>query len=258
MRHTVTFVSTVAAFTGLAIAQPCRAHAQEPVAPLAPLVEPAPSLTPLLPPVEPPSTPAPPAPPPSLRAVWIHVVAGREVTLQLLASDATRWKTICASPCDADVPLDGVYRVVAPGIQSSREVELEAAPDDRVVLDVNVRSNEEHQTAQRLTIAGYIVGAAGLGLEIGALAVNSTSNAEPVLLWAGVGAAVAAITLTITSYVMGLPTGVSQSTTPMSARLPPRSAAQHDEWRRFPVWRADAEGVTVPRMTSVPLVTMTF
>ena len=78
------------------------------------------------------------------------------------------------SPCDVVVPLDGAYRVVAPGIQASREVEAEAGSGDRVVLDVNVRTNKEHLTAERLNIAGYVVGAAGLALEIVALSVEAS------------------------------------------------------------------------------------
>jgi hypothetical protein len=188
-----------------------------------------------------------------VHAVSVHVEADRAVTLQALASDATRWVPVCSSPCDVEVPLEALYRVVAPGIQASREIELEAAPGDRVVLDVNVRSNAEHQTAQRLTIAGYVAGATGLGLEIGALAVNQSSTAEPVLLWAGVGAAAVAVTLAITSYVMGQPTGLSQSRT----AAPPSRAAALSTVRR-PSWSLPPGGPALPPPTTAPLLTMTF
>ena len=123
-------------------------------------------------------------------------------------------------------------------IQASREVELEAGSGDRVVLDVNVRTNKEHLTAERLNIAGYVVGAAGLALEIVALSVDASSDAESALVWGGVAAAATAVALTITSYVMLQPTGLSQSSaTPRPAASPapqsrPRARLSGATWRR--------------------------
>jgi hypothetical protein len=225
------FSSALAAVTLLASS----AYAQEtpPLAPLPPSdAAVAPPPVPLqAPPALRPSEAAPPGLVANPRAVWMHVQAHRPVMLQLLAPYETRWAEVCWSPCEVAVPLDGAYRIAAPGIMGSRELELEANPGDRVVLDVNVRTVAEHRTAERLTIAGYIAGAVGLGLEIGALAVNS-DTAQEALLWSGAGAAVAAITLAITSYVMGQPSGLSQaSASPMSG--PPAALGP-----ALPPWKA--------------------
>ncbi len=193
---------------------------------------------------------------PAVRAAWIHVNSDRPVMLQLLTADETRWRPVCMSPCDVVVPLDGAYRVVAPGIQASREVELEAGSGDRVVLDVNVRTNKEHLTAERLNIAGYVVGAAGLALEIVALSVDASSDAESALVWGGVAAAATAVALTITSYVMLQPTGLSQSSATPASGVVARAAIPTT---RAPLWRDLASGgATLPRVTAVPVVSLSF
>jgi hypothetical protein len=181
------------------------------------------------------------------RAVWVHVNADRLVMLQHLAPFDTRWTEACLSPCDTMIPLDGTYRVVAPGIVWSREVELEAAPGERVVLDVHPRTLAQHRTAERLVIASYIVGAVGLGLEIGALGVNSDA-AQTGLIVGGAGAAAAALALVITSFVMGGPTGLSQSSSaPASAMAPGRSPEGPRE-----------RDVKLPVATTVPLFRAAF
>jgi hypothetical protein len=116
---------------------------------------------------------------------------------------------------------------------------------------VSAKSYEDHRTGQRLSIAGYVAGAVGLGLEIGALAVNSSSEAEPVLLWSGVGTAVAAVALAISSYILLQPTDLSQS----SATHASREATA--PWRRLPAWQARATP-TGPTITSLSLFSARF
>ncbi len=260
MRHSFTLSSLV---TCIACLAPTLAHAQEP-SPLAPLPAPAVAPTPEslspLPPGPPPSRPPMyvPVPPPAPHTVFVHVDAARPVMVQLLSPYDTRWHDVCLSPCDTELPLEGTYRVAAPGIMGSRELELEATPGERVVLDVNVRTLAQHRTAERLTIAGYIAGAAGLGLEIAALAVNSDSTADAALIWSGAGAAVAAITLAITAYVMGQPSGLSQSSAgPMVAA--PVGAVPGPLSVRQPLWTArTGETPRLPPMTTIPILTSTF
>jgi hypothetical protein len=164
--------------------------------------------------------------------------------LELLTPEETRWQRICESPCDGEVPLDGMYRVSGHGLAPSRILELEANPGDRVVVDVTPRTFDEHRTGDRLIITSYIAGAVGLGLEIGALSIDPSSPAQPALLWTGVGAAALAIGCTIGGYVLLQPTGLSQSeVTP----------------GRVAVWRdVDPLGRGMPRPTNVPLFTTTF
>jgi hypothetical protein len=206
--------------------------------------------------------PPPSAPPlPSPRSVWIHIDSGRVVMLQHLAPFDTVWTETCFSPCDAFAPLDGTYRIVAPAIVSSREVELEAQPGDKVVLDIHARTLAQRRTAETLSLASYVAGGVGLALEIGALSVNSRT-AQTALIAAGVGAAVTGLTFVITSLVLGQPTGVSQSifrpvggSTPVAAAAPVPSEARgmaaltHEEGARGPL---------LPEATSAPLLTLTF
>jgi hypothetical protein len=145
------------------------------------------------------------------------------------------------------VPLDGAYRVVAPGIVSSREVEIEAGAGDRVSLAVHVRTLAQRQTADRLRIAGYISAAVGLGLAVAAISVDSSSSAQPALAAASVGTGVAGLALTITSYVLGEPSSISQSRTATSGAL------------RMPVWReARLEDRGLPRALGLPLLTIRY
>jgi hypothetical protein len=181
--------------------------------------------------------------------------------LQHLAPFDTVWTETCFSPCDMFAPLDGAYRVVAPGLVGSREVELEAQPGDKVVLDIHARTLAQRRTAEALSIASYVAGGVGLGLEIGALTVNS-NPAETVLIVAGVGAAVAGLTFVITSVVLGQPTGISQSTSrPVSGSTAVAGAAPLPlQPRPVGAWTddKDARGPALPEAQKVPLLTVTF
>jgi hypothetical protein len=223
----------------LALAVPSLAHAQEGP----PLMPPIPQATaPNMAPVNP------------ARAVWVHLHSDRPVMLEAIGPDETRWRRICVAPCDAEVSLDDVYRVAGPGILASRGIELEASPGERVVLDVNAKTYDDHKTGERLTIAGWVVAGVGLALEVGALSINSDSSAEPVLLWSGVGAAGAAVALAISSYIMLQPTGVSQSVQAAPVTNAPRAG---EPWTRLPVWR-EAAPAGAARATTIPLFSTSF
>jgi hypothetical protein len=181
--------------------------------------------------------------------------------LQHLAPFDTVWTETCFSPCDAFAPLDGTYRVVAPAIVSSREVELEAQPGDKVVLDIHARTLAERRTAETLSMASYIAGGVGLALEIGALTVNS-KTAQTALIAGGVGAAVTGLTFVITSLVLGQPTGVSQSTFRLAFGSSPGAAAAPVQTQAREMGalthQEGARGPLLPEATSVPLLTLTF
>src|ERR1700735_3235403 len=104
MRHAPLLCSALL-FTALVPAG--RAYADEPPPPAPPLLlEPQP---------QPPSSPAAPLVPllptaPSPPTVRVHLTVSRPVTLEILSSEETRWHPVCAAPCDAEVPLEGVYR----------------------------------------------------------------------------------------------------------------------------------------------------
>ncbi len=210
----------------------------------------------------PPGQPAAPPPfaPPTVvimrPTVVLHVRADRPVMLEALGPEETRWTHVCLAPCDMEVPLDSLYRVTGPGMVPSRTVELEAAPRDRVTLDVSVRTNGDHRTGDGLYVASWIAAGVGLALGAGALAVDSSSTAEPILLWSGIGVEGAMVAMAITSYVLLQPTGLSQSVTKPE---PGKGARGADTWTRLPVWR-DVTGARegAPRMTTVPILFTSF
>jgi len=243
----------------LAVLAPARAYSQE---------------LPILPERDARPPPTPPNVRPTGPAVWVHVQASRTMTLDVLSPEATFWRHVCETPCDIEVPLEGLYRVSAHGVVPSRTLELEATPGDSVDLDVTVKTNDDHRTGERLIISSYVAAAVGLGLEVTALSIDSSSNAQPVLLWGGVGAAAAAIAFTISGYILQQPTGLSQSSvthTPRAGLTPstrvrdlpfalvsaPAASAGAGSVR-LPVWRS-AETSTPPvPLLSIPVFSTTF
>ena len=206
-----------------------------------------------------PAAPPPFGPPPVVMirpTVLVHVRADRPVMLEALGPQEIRWTRVCLAPCDMEVPLDAVYRVTGPGMVPSRTVELEAAPRDRVTLDVNVKTTGDHRTGEGLYVASWVAAGAGLALGAAALAMDPNSTAEPILLWSGIGVEGAMVAMAITSYVLLQPSGLSQSVAKPEL---PRVAGGPDVWTRLPVWR-DVAGARegVPKMTTVPIFSTSF
>jgi len=204
------------------------------------------------------ATPYGTPPPPRLdpHSVSVHLVTSDSVSLQILMPDAIRWTTACDAPCDAQLPLEAVYRIVGRGLQASRNLELEGAPGDDVTLKVHAMSNDDYATGEHLALGTYIAAGVGLGLEIAALSTDPSSDAQPILLWSGIGVAGAAIGMEIASYVLRRPTSVSQSAvTPLFPRPRPVTSG----WTRSPVWRDLATvQLAPPAAPSVPVFSTTF
>jgi hypothetical protein len=203
--------------------------------------------------------PSPFAPPPMVMmrpTVMVHVKADQPVMLEALGPQDTRWTRVCVAPCDMEVPLDSVYRVTGPGMVPSRTVELEAAPRDRVTLDVGVRTTGDHRTGEGLYVASWVAAGVGLALGAGALAMDPSSTAEPILLWSGIGVEGAMVAMAITSYVLLQPSGLSQSVTRPE---PGRVGGGPDTLTRLPIWReANTSSLSAPRVTTVPIFSTSF
>ena len=244
MKSVRVFLASALSFGALLAPSLARADEPAPSAPMPPLLPSEPVLI----------TPAPPPPPSAARSVVAHVAADDPVLLQFLSPDETRWRTVCASPCDTAIPLDGVYRVVAHGMQTSRTLEIEAEPGAHVLLKVHAKSNDDYATAERLGIAVYVTLGVGLALEVAALAVNSSSDAEPALLWSGIGVAAVGVSMEIASLVLRQPTTISQSVVAAGGTARARSP-----WIRSPMWhdlKPASQGA--PVVTSVPVFSTTF
>jgi hypothetical protein len=230
----------------------------------------------VLPPLPPPTlaAPRPPATPPpaavtpasipeTKQAAWVHLQGGPNLALEAVLPDRTDWKLICRAPCDVQVPLDALYRVTSPGMQTSKSMRLAATDGDRVTITVNPTSDGTHVGGEALIILGGIgLFAGGVLLYADAItaAVCSTpysqcSGSGP-LLWTGIGSAAAGAVGLIAGIRMIQPTGVEQSAGGGDARE--RAAARDDRYTRSPIWRDALQLDPTPRVTSVPIFSTTF
>ena len=148
-----------------------------------------------------------PEPPPPLRRV-VFETAGRSASLErnepLLTEFGWRlgWRPICVSPCAADVPATGLYRVSGPGVRSSRAFQLPNQP-----YPIYVQANPGSSARWGWGLAGIIVaGSVFLPTTIILLANQTSCDTSPnpdcheVLTQAGIFA----LALTAASAAAGL------------------------------------------------------
>jgi radical SAM protein with 4Fe4S-binding SPASM domain len=69
----------------------------------------------------------------------IHVSSDKAVVLQLREGHR-KYRTLCAAPCDVEVPIDATYRVAGDGIRASEDFVLRATCGEPVSLDVDASS----------------------------------------------------------------------------------------------------------------------
>jgi hypothetical protein len=155
-------------------------------------------------------------------AVRVHVASRRRVELQRRPIDDPEWRTACASPCDRELPLADVYRVIGDG--ASKEFRLRGRPGDVVDVEVHLPNTGGKITGGVLAgLGGLILTGASLVVLVGATSPSSCDGAGDIgpcgaeaasaldsgLLAAGVGAAALALGLAILHY--SATTDVSQN-----------------------------------------------
>jgi hypothetical protein len=114
----------------------------------------------------------------------------------------TRWfgvRGVCAAPCAADVPEDGMYRVAGAGMPPSSSFALPAR--DLVHLAVSPGRGDLHDAGGLLTLVGGLTTAVGAGLLLGPLGAGA--SAEPGGAYVPTACAIAGV------GVAGLVTGIA-------------------------------------------------
>jgi hypothetical protein len=180
------------------------------------------------------------------------------------------WVYACSSPCDADLPITGTYRISGTEIRNTPAFQLNARPGDHVILDVTSASKGSFKSGIALTGVGggaMIVGAIIL-LYVAVFDAAASAEGIPnpsddgtwntaggVLLAGGAAALVVGILLmTGNSH-----SGIEQS----QGAQRPRSDAEaqrprNDAWLRTPTWHDDKGAAPVPKAIGVPLFETKF
>ena len=212
-----------------------------------------------------PATPLQPASGSGPTAV-VHIDADARVVLQERNAGASEWFLVCASPCDATLPLSASYRIIGTNVRSSASFDLNAAPGERVALNVDTTSTGAFAAGMSVTIAGgggillggavltvnWIHGAFPCGSSqdsssTTACGTNSTANAVGYVL-IGAGAVTAVVGAIV--FVTHWHSHVAQTTDP------PRPPS--DAWLRLPQWREDKTEAALPKALGMPLFETAF
>ena len=217
-----------------------------------PLPAPGGGLTPP-PPVPGPGEPRPA--PPSSVTVWVHLDGPDDARLQQYTND---WQTVCAAPCDVQLPIAPDYRIEGGGLKDSGVFKLNGNQGDHVTVSVNGASKAWFvigivitPIGGLFTLVGSVIGLAG---SVAAAASRgsgvSDANSVAVAGWTtfafGAAALVGGILLIVNN---------SKTTTTQDLAAPPQTGLlQTDAWKRVPTWReAPPEQRALPPVVGVPL-----
>jgi hypothetical protein len=121
----------------------------------------------------------PPAAPKILSgpAAFVHIESTRPV--QVLYSNsktAFDWDPVCESPCDAQLPIEGSYKIRGSGMVTSSEFRLSAQPGQRVVLHVSPGAKSGIVWGSVLAGVGVLSTLIGLVVISGADAQDQTNQ----------------------------------------------------------------------------------
>jgi hypothetical protein len=109
------------------------------------------------------------APPPAAaaRMTFVHLDGPPNAIVQALDPRGTMtWTDVCNGACDRALPTDGLYRVDAPGIRTSRAFKIEGS---RSELTVNTASSAGFVGGLTLLIVGGVALVNGIGFVLFAL-----------------------------------------------------------------------------------------
>jgi hypothetical protein len=211
------------------------------------------------------------APRANASTAWVHIESDRPVRLEREGEGHARgseWETICASPCDAEVPLGSDVRIGGEGIRTSRPFHLNAAPGERVELVVNAGTRGGFVGGIILTSVGPIVSLIGAVVLVaaseqnqldslvvdGVAQQNTTTTNTTGAKTVGVVLVIGGIALTIGGILMltgNARTHVQEG--PLSVTPRPQ-----DAWLRAPTWREDHTAEALPKTFDVPLFHTSF
>jgi hypothetical protein len=128
------------------------------------------------------------------------------------------WHTVCTSPCDREVSIDGDYRIAGDGVHASRPFQIEARAGQRVVMEVDAGSRGGFVGGIVLTAASPGIALAGIG--IAALAEHSKTASD-----VGLGLVLGGVVGLVIGLVM-LGTSITSQSQQIQNSAPPQPPAQ--------------------------------
>ncbi len=165
----------------------------------------------------------------------MHVRTPEPVTLERRTED-TPWQEVCASPCDAEVPVEGSYRITGDGVHKSRGFHLHPDGSGQVTLDVEPGSSLGHTAGVIMVIGGIPATAVGAVMLLVSLLPSGGNLAVPgaFVFFGG-----AAVTVGGVAFVGSNKTSVTQG-----GQAPPATVGR---------------GAVLPsRGTGLPIVSLSF
>ena len=179
---------------------------------------------------------------PDLRLTAIvHIEADRPVVLERSERNGP-WVPACSSPCDRDLPISSMYRVLGAGVRASIPFQLAARAGERIV--VRVSSASKVRFIGGFVIAGLGLASVGVGAlvlenkQIEALGYGSRTDDGPsktagqIMMVGGATAMLGGVLLTLFNRNGTL------------EQSPQATPPRNDAWLRDPTWRQDR---VVPR-----------
>ena len=104
---------------------------------------------------------ATPTPAASAGKVHVHIETD-DADVVLEHQEGREWRTVCAAPCDQDLPIDSGYRISGSGIRASRVFGLGGAPGDKLTISVDTASKGAFVGGIVLVSAGAVVAVVGV------------------------------------------------------------------------------------------------
>jgi hypothetical protein len=190
--------------------------------------------------------------------VWVHIETARPLVLEGRAPGGP-WAAQCASPCDAELPLDRTYRIKGSWVRSSNDFTIDATAGQRVIWKVNAGSTAAFAGGIVLVSVSPVILLFGLLIDL----VGAALSANPEAPVEAVGSLVAlagatGIATGIALIVGNTHTSFTQILGPSQPALrppPPRG----DAWLPLPSWHeASSVERTLPPIQSIPLLTRSF
>jgi hypothetical protein len=185
---------------------------------------------------------------------WVHLEAQDGAILQRVGTGGA-WVSVCATPCDRALPVDGVYRIDGSDLKASTPFALSVKPGEYESLRVSGASRGAF-TAGIVTLA--VGPAIGIGVTLAIVGGNLASDSggvhgtERTVMDLSLGAAAVSVVVGIGLLVFNASTGVSQDVVAPNTRPEPEAT-------RRPAWNEAGAAATVaaPAFT-VPLVAGAF
>jgi hypothetical protein len=208
-----------------------------------------------------PPSPLPPQPRPPLRSsatVWVHLDGPDEARLQQDATGAGDWTTVCAPPCDIQLPVAPDYRIEGGGLKTSSVFKIAGAQGEHVTVTVNGGSKAWFVLGVVITpiggllaLIGSVIGLAGSIASSASVpgsdqqAANNVAATGWITFGIGTAALVGGILLIVNN---------SKTTTMQENAGVQTGSLPADAWRHVPTWReASPEQKSLPPVVGVPL-----